>query len=80
VEPGQVYKFQINLVATSNLFLEDHCIRVGVTSSSFPRFDRNPNTGNPLGQDGPEDLQPALQSIFHDDSRPSHILLPIIPR
>jgi uncharacterized protein len=80
VEPGQVYKFQINLVATSNLYLEGHCIRVAVTSSSFPRFDRNPNTGNALGQDGPEELQPALQSIFHDDSRPSHILLPIIPR
>ena len=80
VKPGQVYEYQINLVATSNLFQPGHRIRVDVTSSSFPRFDRNPNTGNPLGQDGPQDLQPALQTVFHDSAHPSHILLPIIPR
>ena len=55
-------------------------IRVGVTSSSFPRFDRNPNTGQPLGADGPDDLRPARQTIFHDRERPSHIVLPVIPR
>jgi putative CocE/NonD family hydrolase len=80
IKPGQVYEYQIDLVATSNLFRAGHRIRVDVTSSSFPRFDRNPNTGNPLGQDGPEDLRPALQMIFHDGEHPSHILLPIIPR
>lgn len=80
IEPGQIYEYKIDLIATSNLFQPGHRIRVDVTSSSFPRFDRNPNTGNPLGQDGPEDLQPALQTIFHDSERPSHILLPIIPR
>jgi putative CocE/NonD family hydrolase len=79
VEPDQVYEYKINLVATSNLFQIGHRIRVDVTSSSFPRFDRNPNTGNPLGEDGPEDLQPALQTIFHDGDHASHILLPIIP-
>jgi putative CocE/NonD family hydrolase len=80
VRPGQVYEYQINLVATSTVFQPGHRIRVDVTSSSFPRFDRNPNTGNPLGQDGPEDLQPALQRVFHDSEHPSHILLPLIPR
>jgi putative CocE/NonD family hydrolase len=80
VEPGQMYEYKINLVATSNLFQVGHRIRVDVTSSSFPRFDRNPNTGRPLGEDGPEDLRPALQTIFHDSERPSHILLPVIPR
>jgi putative CocE/NonD family hydrolase len=80
IEPGQVYEYKINLVATSNLFQTGHRIRVDVTSSSFPRFDRNPNTGGALGQHGPEDLQPALQTIFHDGERPSHILMPVIPR
>ena len=80
LEPGRVYAYKINLVATSNLFLAGHRIRVDITSSSFPRFDRNANTGNPLGQDGPQDLQPAMQRVFHDRERPSHILLPIIPR
>jgi predicted acyl esterase len=51
-----------------------------VTSSSFPRFDRNPNTGNAFAQDGPDDLRPARQTIFHDASRPSYVALPIAPR
>jgi putative CocE/NonD family hydrolase len=80
VEPGRVYAYEIDLVATSNVFLPGHRIRVDVTSSSFPRFDRNPNTGHPLGQDGPDDLRPALQTVFHDGERPSHIVLPVIPR
>jgi len=80
VESGRVYAYEIDLVATSNLFLPGHRIRVDVTSSSFPRFDRNPNTGHPLGQDGPDDLRPALQTVFHDGERPSHITLPVIPR
>lgn len=80
VEPGQVYEYHINLVATSNVFLPGHRIRVDVTSSSFPRFDANPNTGHPLGQDGPDDLRPALQTVLHDSRYPSHILLPVIPR
>ena len=80
IEPGVVYEYRIDLVATSNLFLAGHRIRVDVTSSSFPRFDRNPNTGYPLGQDGPDDLTPALQTILHDGEHPSHIMLPVIPR
>ena len=80
IEPGRVYAYEIDLVATSVVFLPGHRIRVDVTSSSFPRFDRNPNTGHPLGQDGPDDLQPAMQTVYHDGDRPSHILLPVIPR
>jgi putative CocE/NonD family hydrolase len=80
MEPGQVYEFSIDLVATSNLFQVGHRIRVHVTSSSFPRFDRNTNTGRALGEDGPESLRPALQTVFHDREHPSQILLPIIPR
>lgn len=80
ITPNQVYAYVINLAATSNLFRAGHRIRVDITSSSFPRFDRNTNTGHPLGQDGLNDVQPALQTIFHDADRPSHIILPIIPR
>jgi putative CocE/NonD family hydrolase len=78
--PSEVYAYRINLVATSNVFLPGHRIRVDVTSSSFPRFDPNPNTGRALGEDADSDLRPALQTIFHDGERPSHIVLPVIPR
>jgi predicted acyl esterase len=54
--------------------------KMGAISGSSPRSDRNPNTGHPLGQDGPEDLRPAMQTVFHDGERPSHITLPVIPR
>jgi putative CocE/NonD family hydrolase len=80
VEAERVYEYTINLVATSHVFLAGHCIRVDVCSSSFPRFDRNPNTGHALGTDGADDLQVAHQTIYHDQERPSHILLPVIPR
>ncbi|MGB0096598.1 MAG: CocE/NonD family hydrolase [Solirubrobacteraceae bacterium] len=79
-EPGQAYEYVIDLVATSNVFLPGHCIRLLVTSSSFPRFDRNPNTGNQLGADGPADLVQARQTILHDDAHPSHLRLPVMQR
>ena len=77
---GEVYVFRVDLVATSNLFKAGHRLRVHVTSSSFPRFDRNPNTGRPLGQDRPSDLRSAVQTVFHDAEHPSHIVLPVVPR
>ncbi len=80
VEPGAVYGYSIDLVATSNVFAAGHRIRLLVTSSSFPRFDRNANSGKPLGTDGPDDLRPARQTLFHEGGRASHILLPIVPR
>jgi putative CocE/NonD family hydrolase len=76
--PGQAYEYEIDLVATSNIFLPGHRVRVIVTSSSFPRFDRNPNTGNELGLDGPEALRPADQTIFHDRDRASYLRLPVV--
>lgn len=76
--PGQVYKFEISLWSTSNLFKKGHRIRVAISSSNFPRFDRNPNTGAPFGQDG--NIKTATQSIYHSKKYPSHITLPIIPR
>ena len=76
--PGAVSKFTIDLWATSHVFLPGHCIRVEISSSNFPRFDRNLNTG-----DDPATatrMQTAQQTIFHDQRYPSHITLPVIPR
>jgi putative CocE/NonD family hydrolase len=78
VEPERPYDYRIDLGATSNVFLPGHRIRLLVTSSSFPRFDRNPNTGHPLGVDTEGDLTSARQTIFHDANRPSHLLLPVV--
>jgi predicted acyl esterase len=55
-----------------------HRLRVEIASANFPRFDRNPNTGHPLFGDA--ELQAAAQTIFHDATHPSHIVLPVIPR
>jgi len=53
------------------------CIRDSISSSNFPRFDINPNTGGPLGLE--RVTQVAVQTVFHDAERPSHVLLPLIP-
>lgn len=76
--PHRVHCLEIGLVATSNVFLPGHRVCLEISSSNFPRFDRNHNTG----QDFPEDdeLLPALQTVYHDHRRSSHIVLPIIPR
>lgn len=78
IEPGKTYEYTIDLWATSNLFKTGHKIRVEISSSNFPRFDRNPNTGHEFGMDA--ETIPATQKIYHDRKHPSHILLPIIPR
>ena len=78
IEPGQVYKYTIDVWATSNLFKKGHSIRLEISSSNFPRFDRNPNTGGPIGAE--TTLVPALQTVHHSDGYPSHVTLPVVPR
>lgn len=78
IEPGKVERYEIDLWVTSNLFQRNHRIRVEVSSSNFPRFDRNPNSGKTFGTD--TELKPARQTVYHDAERPSHVLLPVIPR
>jgi hypothetical protein len=78
LEPGKAEQFEIDLWVTANVFLQGHRIRLEVSSSNFPRFDRNPNTGHAFGADA--ELVSAKQTIFHDREHPSHLLLPIIPR
>ncbi len=78
IEPGRVYEYTIDLWATANVFKAGHRVRLEISSSNFPRFDRNPNTGRPFPSEA--ELRPAMQTIFHDETRPSHVVLPIIPR
>lgn len=74
--PGEIYPFTIHLYPTSNVFRKGHRIRVDISSSNFPRFDLNPNTGEPLNDH--RRLAIATNSIHHDAAHPSHILLPIV--
>lgn len=80
LEPGRAYEFRVDLVATSNVFLPGHRVRLDVTSSSFPRIDRNANSGRPPGEDTEDTLTPARQRVFHDADRASHLRLPVVPR
>jgi putative CocE/NonD family hydrolase len=76
IEPGKAYEYEIDLWATSNLFKKGHRIRLDVTSSNFPRWDRNPNTGHDFGVD--TELAVAHQTILHDAEHPSYLVLPIV--
>ncbi|MCZ6892385.1 MAG: CocE/NonD family hydrolase [Chloroflexi bacterium] len=73
---GEVYLATITLYPTSNLFARGHRIRLDISSSNFPRFDVNPNTGEPLGQN--TRTQVALNTVHHSAERPSHIVLPVV--
>ena len=78
LQPDTVTEFTIDLWATSHVFLPGHRIRVDISSSNFPRFDRNLNTGEDPATGSR--FQSARQTVFHDSRYPSHILLPVIPR
>ena len=78
ITPGRVYAYRIDLWATSNVFQKGHQIRIEISSSNFPRFDRNHNTGGPFGEE--TRMEKARQSVHHSTVHPSHIVLPIIPR
>jgi putative CocE/NonD family hydrolase len=77
LEPGRAYEFVIEPQPTSNRFRKGHRIRVDISSSSFPQFDVNPNTGEPLGES--RQVRVAHQTVYHDAAHPSHLVLPIIP-
>ena len=76
--PGEPTEITIDLGATSNLFRSGHRIRVEVSSSNFPRFDRNPNTGGVFGED--REVRTARQAMLHDLAHPSRLLLPVVAR
>ncbi len=74
--PNEVYEFTIEMMPTANVFLPGHRIRVDITSSSFPQFNRNPNTGEDLGKSATTRI--AEQTIFHGSERASYINLPMV--
>ncbi|MDT7576688.1 MAG: uncharacterized protein QOH17_3021, partial [Pseudonocardiales bacterium] len=78
--PGEVYELTLDLSVTSNVFLPGHRIRLEVSSSNFPRFDRNTNTGGIISEDGESDVQTAVNRVFHGPQHPSRLVLPIIRR
>ncbi|MEW5980506.1 MAG: CocE/NonD family hydrolase [Acidobacteriota bacterium] len=77
ISPGKVYEYTIYLWSLSNVFKKGHRIQVEISSSNFPMFDRNPNTGHKIGEDA--QLQKATQTIYHSDLYPSHVILPVVP-
>jgi uncharacterized protein len=72
-----VYEFRIELNPVSIVFLPGHRMRVSVMSSRFPMWDRNPNTGAPIGEDS--EMRVANQQVHHSRVYPSRIELPVVP-
>jgi putative CocE/NonD family hydrolase len=77
MHPGTIYPATLKLYPTSNIFKKGHRIRVDISSSNFPRFDVNPNTGEPLNNNRRTAV--ATNSVHHDAEHPSRIVLPIVP-
>ncbi|MCC6395114.1 MAG: CocE/NonD family hydrolase [Bryobacterales bacterium] len=76
LEPNRTYELEIDMRGTANVFQPGHRIRVDVTSSNFPQYDRNPNTGEDLGASGT--VRVARQTVFHSSAAKSHIVLPVV--
>jgi hypothetical protein len=76
--PNEIYPVTISLAPTSNLFKAGHRIRIDISSSNFPRFDLNPNTGEPMGRHTHNVV--AHNALYCDAEHPSHVVLPIIPQ
>ena len=74
--PGAVYDYRIDMGATGMVFLKGHSLRLQISSSNFPKNDRNMNTGNKVGVDAKGIV--AAQKVFHDAQHPSYLLLPVI--
>ena len=77
IEPGRTFEFHIDMWDTSNLFKAGHRIRIEVSSSNFPRYDRNLNTGGRIGYE--TEWLVAEQTVYHDEVRPSRLNLPVVP-
>jgi len=80
MEPGTVYEITIDMTATSNVFLPGHRIRVDVSSSNFPRYDRNTNTGGVITGESADQVTVAVNRVLHGPEHPSRLILPVIRR
>ena len=78
LSPGQIESYTIDLCAVAHVFLREHCIRVEISSSNFPRFERNLNSSVVPSAGGPEDVRVARQSVWHDIAHPSAVSLPAV--
>jgi len=76
LEPNRIYRYTLDLQVTSNVFRRGHRIRLDLTSSNFPLWDRNPNTGHEFGMDA--EMVIAAQTIYHDREHPSALVLPVV--
>ena len=77
LDAGNVYEYEIKVGVTSNVFKKGHRIRLEVSSSNFPRFDRNLNTGG--DQYNTTEMRVAEQAIHHSADYPSQLIMPVIP-
>jgi putative CocE/NonD family hydrolase len=77
MNPGQIYEISLDLWATSNVFLRGHSLRLEISSSNFPRFDRNLNTGEEIKF--ARTFVSATNTILHDAQHPSALVLPLMP-
>ena len=77
-QPGELVRARVTLFPTANLFAAGHRIRLDISSSNFPKFDVNPNTGEPDAQSQRSRI--ATNTVYVDASRPSRIMLPVLPR
>lgn len=77
MNPGQIYKFTVDLWATANVFRKGHALRLEISSSNFPRFDKNLNTSDDVG--AATRSVPATNTIYHDAEHPSALILPVLP-
>jgi putative CocE/NonD family hydrolase len=77
IKPWDIYRLTIDAGVTSNVFRAGHRIRIEISSSNFPRFDRNPNTGRPVADE--KEMRKATQTIYHDKDRHSYVVLPVTP-
>lgn len=78
IEPGKVYEYRIDLWSTSNVFKAGHRIRLEVSGSNFPRFDRNLNTGKNAATS--TEFVKAITTVLHDPDHPGALVLPVVPR
>ena len=77
MEPGRVYELELDMWNTSQVFRAGHRIRLEVTSSAFPKYDRNLNTGEDIGTG--TRMVTAENRVWHDADHPSRLVLPVIP-
>ena len=75
--PGEIVEYEIDMWSTSHVFAPGHRIRLEVSSSAFPKYNRNLNTGGPIATD--TELERARNEVWHDALRPSRLILPVIP-